>query len=80
MTRFPLRVLVIAVLLPFAIAVSGIALQLAWLPDLPATVATHWASTDAPTPSARPGPRPCCSVSSGRWGSQRSSECCSPRR
>lgn len=42
MTRFPFRVLLIAVLLPFAIAVSGIALQLAWLPELPETIATHW--------------------------------------
>jgi hypothetical protein len=42
MTRFPFRVAFVAVILPFALAVVGVALQLAWLPELPATIATHW--------------------------------------
>lgn len=42
MTRFPFRVALVAVILPFAFAVVGVALQLAWLPELPDPIATHW--------------------------------------
>jgi hypothetical protein len=42
MTRFPFRIALVAVVLPFALAVVGVALQLAWLPELPETIATHW--------------------------------------
>ncbi|HEX7833875.1 MAG TPA: DUF1648 domain-containing protein [Pseudolysinimonas sp.] len=42
MTRFPLRIALVAVIIPFALAMVGVALQLAWLPELPDTVATHW--------------------------------------
>jgi hypothetical protein len=42
MNRFPLRIALVAVIVPFALAVVGVALQLAWLPQLPETVATHW--------------------------------------
>ena len=42
MNRLPFRMVLVAMLLPFASAVVGIAVQLAWLPDLPAEVATHW--------------------------------------
>lgn len=42
MTRFPLRIAIVAVIVPFALALSGVALQLAWLRELPETIATHW--------------------------------------
>lgn len=42
MTRFPFRIALVAVVIPFALAVVGVALQLAWLPELPETIATHW--------------------------------------
>jgi hypothetical protein len=42
MTRFPFRIALVAVILPFALAILGVALQLAWLPELPQTIATHW--------------------------------------
>jgi len=42
MNRLSLRVVLVAVLVPFALVVIGVALQLAWLPDLPGTVITHW--------------------------------------
>jgi hypothetical protein len=42
MTRFPFRIALVAVIIPFALAVVGVALQLAWLPELPETIATHW--------------------------------------
>lgn len=42
MTRFPFRIALVAVIVPFALAVVGVALQLAWLPELPQTIATHW--------------------------------------
>jgi hypothetical protein len=42
MNRLPLRVALVAIFLPFALAVVGVGIQLAWLPDLPATIATHW--------------------------------------
>ena len=42
MTRFPFRIALVAVILPFAFAIIGVALQLAWLPELPETIATHW--------------------------------------
>lgn len=42
MNRLPLRIAMVAVIIPFALAVSGVALQLAWLPELPDTIATHW--------------------------------------
>ena len=37
MTRFPLRIALVAVIVPFAFAIIGVALQLAWLPELPET-------------------------------------------
>jgi hypothetical protein len=42
MNRLPLRIAIVAVIVPFALTVSGVALQLAWLPELPETIATHW--------------------------------------
>jgi Protein of unknown function (DUF1648) len=42
MNRFPLRIASVAVIVPFALAAVGVALQLAWLPELPSTAATHW--------------------------------------
>jgi hypothetical protein len=42
MNRLPFRMTLIAVLIPFALAIAGVAIQLAWLPSLPATIATHW--------------------------------------
>jgi hypothetical protein len=48
MTRLPFRIALVAVIAPFTIAVIGVALQLAWLPDLPATIATHWGPTGEP--------------------------------
>lgn len=48
MTRFPLRIALVAVIAPFALAVTGVALQLAWLPELPDTVATHWGPSGSP--------------------------------
>ena len=48
MTRFPLRIALVAVIVPFALALVGVALQLAWLPELPATVATHWGFNGEP--------------------------------
>jgi hypothetical protein len=42
MTRFPFRIALVAVIVPFALAMIGVGLQLAWLPELPATIATHW--------------------------------------
>jgi hypothetical protein len=42
MTRFSIRIALVAVIIPFAFAVIGVALQLAWLPELPETIATHW--------------------------------------
>lgn len=47
MNRLPIRVALIAVLLPFAFAVAGIAVQLAWLPSLPHDVITHWGPNGA---------------------------------
>jgi hypothetical protein len=38
----------VAVVLPVAIAVVAIALQLAWLPSLPEQIATHWSFADVP--------------------------------
>ncbi len=48
MTRFSLRIALVAVIIPFALAVSGVGLQLAWLPELPETVATHWGFSGDP--------------------------------
>jgi hypothetical protein len=42
MTRFSIRIALVAVIVPFALAAIGVALQLAWLPELPETIATHW--------------------------------------
>lgn len=42
MNRLPFRLVLVAVLVPFAFAVAGSAIQLAWLPSLPAEVITHW--------------------------------------
>ncbi len=42
MNRLPIRIALVAVIAPVGLAVVGAALQLAWLPELPATVATHW--------------------------------------
>jgi hypothetical protein len=46
--RLPLRIALVAVIVPFAFAVIGVALQLAWLPELPETVATHWGFNGEP--------------------------------
>jgi hypothetical protein len=48
MNRLPLRIALVAVIVPFAFAVIGVALQLAWLPELPETVATHWGFNGEP--------------------------------
>ena len=48
MNRLPFRMTLIAVLIPFALAVAGVAIQLAWLPSLPATIATHWSFDGTP--------------------------------
>jgi len=48
MNRLPLRIALVAVIVPFALAAVGVALQLAWLPELPATIATHWGLTGEP--------------------------------
>ena len=51
--RPPARVLLVAVGLPLAITVVGIALLLAWLPELPAELAVHW-GLDGPDGFASP--------------------------
>jgi hypothetical protein len=48
MNRLPLRIALVAVIVPFALAIVGVALQLAWLPELPETVATHWGFNGEP--------------------------------
>jgi len=48
MTRFPIRAALVAVIVPFTLAAIGVALQLAWLPELPANIATHWSFTGEP--------------------------------
>jgi hypothetical protein len=40
--RLPIRVALVAVIVPIALTAVGVALQLAWLPDVPAQIATHW--------------------------------------
>lgn len=42
MTRLPFRITLVAVVAPLLLVVIGVALQLAWLPDVPATIAVHW--------------------------------------
>jgi MFS family permease len=42
------RVLVLAGVVPLAIAVGGVALMVSWLPELPERLATHWNATGAP--------------------------------
>lgn len=42
MNRHDIRPLFVAVIAPFAILVAAVALQLAWLADVPAEVALHW--------------------------------------
>jgi hypothetical protein len=48
MTRFPFRVIAVSAIVPFALALTGVAVQLAWLPGLPATIATHWGPDGTP--------------------------------
>ncbi|MEO8261217.1 MAG: DUF1648 domain-containing protein [Pseudolysinimonas sp.] len=48
MTRFPVRIALVAVIVPVTLAAIGVALQLAWLPELPPTVATHWGFSGTP--------------------------------
>lgn len=43
MKNLGVRVALVAILVPVALAVAGVALQLAWLPEVPATLTTHWA-------------------------------------
>ncbi|MGW9166741.1 DUF1648 domain-containing protein [Agromyces sp. NPDC055658] len=42
------RYLVVGCAVPVALTLVAVALMLAWLPDMPATVATHWSSTGEP--------------------------------
>lgn len=46
MTRF--RMAMVAIILPVAIAVIAVAIQLAWLPVLPERIVTHWSFGDVP--------------------------------
>jgi hypothetical protein len=48
MTRLPFRVLLVALLVPVTITLLATALQLAWLPELPATIAVHWSFDGRP--------------------------------
>jgi hypothetical protein len=52
--RPPARVLVVAVGLPLVLAAAGIALVLAWLPELPDPIAVHW-TLDGPDGFASAG-------------------------
>lgn len=42
------RYVVVGVIAPLAITAIAVVLMLAWLPDVPATVATHWSGDDGP--------------------------------
>jgi hypothetical protein len=42
MNRMPFRVVLVALILPNTLVVIGLALLLAWLPAMPATIAVHW--------------------------------------
>jgi uncharacterized membrane protein len=44
MTRLSLRTLLVSLLVPAALAVAAAAVQFAWLPQLPASVAVHWSA------------------------------------
>jgi hypothetical protein len=44
MTRLSVRTLLVSLLLPAALAVVAAAVQFAWLPQLPASVAVHWSA------------------------------------
>jgi hypothetical protein len=48
MNRLSHRIALVAMIVPFTLAGIGVALQLAWLPELPATVATHWSFDGRP--------------------------------
>lgn len=45
MTRLPFRALLVALLVPVAAVLIGLALLLAWLPQLPAEITVHWTMT-----------------------------------
>ncbi|MCS0499148.1 DUF1648 domain-containing protein [Protaetiibacter mangrovi] len=47
-TRLPLSVWVVTVALPLIVAAVAVALQLAWLPELPDPIAIHWGPDGAP--------------------------------
>ncbi|MBX3193488.1 MAG: DUF1648 domain-containing protein [Microbacteriaceae bacterium] len=42
MTRLPFRIAVVSLIAPLLCVAAGVALQLAWLPRLPETIAVHW--------------------------------------
>ncbi|MFC0678355.1 hypothetical protein ACFFGH_10940 [Lysobacter korlensis] len=49
--RLPLltgRMLLVAAVVPVLVTLSGVAIMLAWLPDVPASVAVHWGSDATP--------------------------------
>lgn len=46
--HFGVRLVVIGIVVPIVIAIVGIAFMIAWLPDLPNPVATHWSGGDKP--------------------------------
>ena len=66
------RYVVVGVIAPLVITAIAVVLMLAWLPDVPATVATHWSGDDGPTGSLPRGRCRCSLRRSGR-GSPRSS-------
>ncbi|CAN5287840.1 DUF1648 domain-containing protein [soil metagenome] len=41
-SRVDRRLILVAVIAPLVLTLAGVALQMAWLPELPASVATHW--------------------------------------
>ncbi|MFF2277589.1 DUF1648 domain-containing protein [Agromyces sp. NPDC058126] len=42
------RYLLVAALAPALVTLAGVALMLAWLPEVPSTIATHWSGDGAP--------------------------------
>jgi uncharacterized membrane protein len=46
--HFGVRLVVIGIVLPIVIAIVGIAMMIAWIPDLPTPVATHWGGPGVP--------------------------------
>ncbi|QEO09722.1 DUF1648 domain-containing protein [Protaetiibacter larvae] len=56
-SRMPLSIWIVAVVLPLIAAATAVAVQLAWLPELPDPVATHW-GTEGPNGFAPPWASP----------------------